>query len=295
VIPIALLLDLGTLLLVAGIFLVLRNLLFASTEFIVHFWRRVFVTWAHKRLQQMGVIEEKPYRERNVLDTRRLAVILVIPILAIAVRDYLLSPIVVLVGLVVLLWMNFQKKQKESAQINEDAEIVALQIRSAMSLDRSILSALSKIELPEGSMKQALTQVVSRLRMHQRPDQAASTLKRLPGSVTARLAALIGFSASITDELQDNLLRTLEEEAHRQKLQRSKTHQTLSLVRGTIRLLQGAVAGAIVFVVLTPAWRTFFLQDIPHRVLLTALITSVTIASLYFEVEVYQMSVGEAF
>ena len=292
---ITLLLDLATLFLIAGIFLVVGNLILATTELLVHFWRRVFVSWAGKRLRQMGVIEEKPYQVKAVLDIRRLAILLAIPILAIAVRDFLLSPMVIIVGLVILLWMNFQKTQKDQAQVNEDAEIVALEMRSLVSVDRSILSALSKIEIPEGSLKQALVQVANRLRMLEPPEQAASALKGLPGSVTARLAALIGYSASITDEIQDSLLLALEQEAHRQKLQRAKTRQTLSLVRGTIRLLQGAVAGAILFVVLTPAWRTFFLQDIPHRVLLTVLVSAVVLASLYFEVEVYQQSLGEAF
>ena len=65
------------------------------------------------------------------------------------------------------------------------------------------------------------------------------------------------------------------------------------LVRGTIRLLQGVVAGAILFVVLSPAWREFFLQDVSHRVLLTVLICAAALASLYFEYEVYQLSYGE--
>jgi len=107
------------------------------------------------------------------------------------------------------------------------------------------------------------------------------------------LSALIAHSAQLTDETQDGLLISLEQEAHRQKLLRSKTHQTLSLVRGTIRLLQGVVAGAILFVVLSPAWREFFLQDVSHRGLLTVLICAAALASLYFEYEVYQLSYGE--
>jgi CHASE1-domain containing sensor protein len=87
----------------------------------------------------------------------------------------------------------------------------------------------------------------------------------------------------------------LEQEAHRQKLLRSKMHQTLALVRGTIRLLQGVVAAAMIFVLLSPTWRDFFLQDIPHRTLLTVLLSGAVLASLYFEVEVYQLGSGEAF
>jgi hypothetical protein len=292
---ISLLFDLGTLLLFAGIYLTINTLLLTMTEIIVHSWRRIFVSWAERRLRQMGVIEAKPSQTKASLDLKRLAILLAIPILAIAVRDLLLSPLVIFIGVGILLWMNFQKKQKERARVNEDAEMVALQIRSMVSVDRSMLSALSKIELPDGAMKQAIFQVTNRLRMRQPPEQAVSELKGLPGSVTARLTALIGLNAKITDEIQDSLLLSLEQEAHRQKLQRSKTHQTLSLVRGTIRLLQGAVAGAVLFVILTPAWRLFFLQDIPHRVLLTVLISAVALASLYFEVEVYQLSLGEAF
>jgi hypothetical protein len=44
-----------------------------------------------------------------------------------------------------------------------------------------------------------------------------------------------------------------------------------------------------------PDWRVFFLQDIPHRTLLTGLLLVAVIASLYFEVEVHQLGNGEAF
>jgi len=142
-------------------------------------------------------------------------------------------------------------------------------------------------------MNRAVEQVASRLRMHQAPHQAAQALKGLPGNVTSRLSALIANNAQLTDEIQDELLVSLEQEAHRQKLLRSKTRQTLSLVRGTIRLLQGVVAASISFVVLSPAWRDFFLQDISHRVLLAVMICGVVLASLYFEYEVYQLSYGE--
>jgi hypothetical protein len=142
-------------------------------------------------------------------------------------------------------------------------------------------------------MNHTIEQVASRLRMHQPPAQAAQALKGLPGNVTSRLSALIANNAQLTEEIQDELLVSLEQEAHRQKLVRSKTRQTLSLVRGTIRLLQGVVAASVSFVVLSPAWRDFFLQDAPHRVLLAVMICGVVLASLYFEYEVYQLSFGE--
>jgi len=207
----------------------------------------------------------------------------------------LLSPLMIVFGLLLIAWMNFQSRQNERGRVNEDAELAALQMRSMLSVDRSLLNALNSIELPGGVLKRSIQQVVTRLQMHQPPDQAAQALKGLPGTVTARLAALIANSARITDEIQSSLLIALEQEAHRQKLLRSKMRQTLALVRGTIRLLQGAVAASLVFVLLSPTWRSFFLQDIPHRTLLTVLMVCSVLASLYFEFEVYQLGSGEAF
>ena len=291
--PFRFLIDAGAVFLAGGVFLALYNTLLSSVEIIVKTWRRTFVSWAGRRLRAMGVIQEKPYQAHNELDWKRLVLLIATPGLAIAVHDFMLSPLVLVIGLIILIWINFQQKQVERAQINEDAEAVALQIRSLMSVDHSLLNALTQVKLPMGVMNHAIEQVASRLRMHQPPAQAAQALKGLPGNVTSRLSALIANNAQLTEEIQEELLVSLEQEAHRQKLVRSKTRQTLSLVRGTIRLLQGVVAASVSFVVLSPAWRDFFLQDAPHRVLLAVMICGVVLASLYFEYEVYQLSFGE--
>lgn len=291
--PFRFLIDAGAVFLAGGIFLALYNTLLSGVEIIVKTWRRTFVSWAGRRLRAMGVIQEKPYQAHNELDWKRLGLLIATPGLAIAVHDFMLSPLVLVIGMIILIWINFQQKQIERAQINEDAEAVALQIRSLMSVDHSLLNALMNVKLPVGVMNHAIEQVASRLRMHQPPAQAAQALKGLPGNVTSRLSALIANNAQLTEEIQEELLVSLEQEAHRQKLVRSKTRQTLSLVRGTIRLLQGVVAASVSFVVLSPAWRDFFLQDAPHRVLLAVMICGVVLASLYFEYEVYQLSFGE--
>lgn len=287
--------NLGVILLAAGIFLCSYHALSTVVEVATRLWKRMFVSWATRRLTDLGIVKTEEDHRQKTLDGKRLAVLITIPVLALAVRDLLLSPLMILFGLLVNAWMNFQSRQNERGRVNEDAELAALQMRSMLSVDRSLLNALSSIELPGGVLKRSIQQVVTRLQMHQPPEQAAQALKGLPGTVTARLAALIANSARITDEIQSSLLVALEQEAHRQKLLRSKMRQTLALVRGTIRLLQGAVAAALVFVLLSPTWRGFFLQDIPHRTLLTVLMICAVLASLYFEYEVYQLGSGEAF
>jgi hypothetical protein len=291
----SLILDAGVILLIVGIFMVSFRLLTAVIEIVTRIWKRMFVSWAARRMRDLGIVKVEEGHSRPELDFKRLVLFVAVPVMALAVRDLLLSPLVLLFGLLLIAWMNFQTRQNERGRINEDAEMAALQMRSLLIVDRSLLNALNGIELPPGVLKRSVQQVVTRLQMHQPPEQSAQSLKGLPGTVTARLAALIANSARITDEIQSSLLVALEQEAHRQKLLRSKMRQTLALVRGTIRLLQGVVAAAMLFVLLSPIWRSFFLQDIPHRTLLTVLMVCAALASLYFEYEVYQLGSGEAF
>ncbi len=291
----SLILDLGVLLLAFGVFLVSLRLFVMGTELATRLWKRFFVSWASRKMRQLRIVHEDNTQKKEELDVKRLAILALIPLLAIAVRDLLLSPLICLFGLLIWSWVNYQEHQTERSRVNEDAEIAALQMRSLLSVDRSLLNALNGINLPDGLLKRNLQKVIARLQMHQPPEQAVQALHGLPGNVTARLAALIGNSARITDEVHASLLVALEQEAHRQKLLRSKMTQTLALVRGTIRLLQGVVAAAVCFVLLNPTWRNFFLQDIPHRTLLTVLLICSIVASLYFEFEVYQLGRGEAF
>lgn len=291
----SLILDGGGILLGVGVLLSSYHLMNGLVELFSRMWKRIFMTWARRRLTDLGIVQASDAKTKPALNIKRLSIFLAIPFLALAVRDYLLSPLMIIFGGLIIVWLDFQARQKEIEKVNEDAEIAALQVRSLLQVDRSLLNALNGIQIPDGALKRSLQQVISRLQMHQPPEEAVRSLQGLPGTITARLSALIANSARTTDDMQSALLQTLEQEAHRQKLLRSKIRQTLALVRGTIRLLQGATAAALVFVLLSPTWRTFFLQDIPHRTLMTVLIVCAVLASLYFEYEVYQMGSSEAF
>jgi hypothetical protein len=291
----SLLLNVAFLLSVAGLTLVCFGLFSSAGEILVRLWQRVFRRWTAGKLQVLGMVRKENNEGRSQLDWKRLMLVALIPVLALAVQDFLLSPLVVIIGVLLFIWMRFQNRQADNGRVNEDAEIAALQLRSLMEVDHSLQNAVKGLELPAGSMKKALEELADRLQMRQPPDQAVLPLYALPGKVTARLAILIANSARITEDVQASLLSGLEQEAHRQKLLRSKMRQTLALVRGTIRLLQGVTAAVMGFVLLSPIWRSFFLQDLSHRTLLTALLICSVVASLYFEFEVYQLGSGEAF
>lgn len=100
-IPLRLLIDAGAVFLSAGIFLTLYNLFITTTEIILRFWRKTFISWAGRRLQGLGILQEKPYRAQVELDWKRLLAWLVIPLLALTVQDVMLSPLVLLIGLAI--------------------------------------------------------------------------------------------------------------------------------------------------------------------------------------------------
>ncbi len=281
--------------LILGIFLSSRVLLENGCAILTSLWRRLCAPWTALRLRDLGILQEEKHTRKVTFAWRRLIIPVIAVSIAVAVGDALVSPLVLLSGAAALMWAQYQSAEAQRAKVNEDAELAVLQMRSLLNVDHSLLNSLNAIDLPDGSLKTAIQEVASRLQMHQPPEQAALALKNLPGAVTARLAALIANSSRITDEVQMGLFQAVEAEAHRQKALRSKTRQTLALVRGTIRLLQGVAAAATVFVLLTPDWRFFFLQDVPHRVLLTVLLLCAVFASLYFEFEVHQLGRGEAF
>ncbi len=291
----SLLLNLAFALLVAGVALMSSGILGGTIELVTKLWQRVFKRWTQGKLQDLGMVRNAGSKNDTPIDWKPLVLILTIPVLAIWVHDFLLSPLVILIGGLGVFWMRFQARQADKNRVNEDAEMASLQLRSLLEVDHSLLSAIQSIDLPVGTMKKAFAELANRLQMRQPPDQAVQPLRVLPGKVTARLGVLIANSAHITEDLQSALLKELERETHRQKLIRSKIRETLALVRGTVRLLQGVVATAIGFVLLSPDWRNFFLQDTSHRVLLTTLILCAILASLYFEFEIYQLSSGEGF
>ena len=104
------LIDAGAVILAAGIFLTLYNMMLTGVEIAVNTWRRIFVSWAGHRLRAMGVIQEKPYLVHNELDWKRLALLIATPGLALVIHDFILSPLVLLIGMAILTWVNFQQK-----------------------------------------------------------------------------------------------------------------------------------------------------------------------------------------
>jgi hypothetical protein len=155
----------------------------------------MFASWTTLRLRDLGILREEKSRQRLAVDWAQILIFIAILLIAAAVHDALLSPLILLFGMSAFAWSRYQASEAQRMRVNEDAELGTLQMRSLLNVDHSLLNALNGLELPEGALRNAIRDVAARLQMHQQPEQAALALKELPGTVTARLAALIANSA----------------------------------------------------------------------------------------------------
>jgi len=287
--------TLATLVLVAGLGLVGHALISTLQETLERLWKRRF-HWASERLKALSGSSAKAGKEaRAPIRLQSLWPCLAALPVALLLHDTLLSLLAILVGVALAAWLGYQGGLTSRDRIEEHSEMLALRLRSLLPVEHSVLACLQKAraEQPPGELALALSQVCARLEMKQAVRLAYEPLLRLPGATTHRLAVLLVESVGTREIVQMELLALVESEIHHRRLLRSKIRQSLTLVRGTIRVLQGAVAAGLVATVSLPMWREYFLADASHRTLLVFLVALAALASLYFEYEVMQMMRGE--
>ncbi len=287
--------DLVTVILIVGISLVFFLALLTCVEVIHRVWQRR-VVGAGSKIRSFLLLDGSGSDGKDTpLELRTLLPFLMIPVLALAVRDGMLSGVILVAGIGLVLWLRGVRKQKQQMKIEDQTEQLILHLRSLLSLEHSILGSLKKAlaELPKGDLSRAVAQTCSRLEMKQTPGQAYAPMANLPGPIPQRLATLLAESMDTSEEVQMNLLGMLERETEYRRTIQIKLRQNITLVKGTIRVLQGAVVAGLAATLSLPIWREYFLADVPHRILFTFLIAVTGAASLYFEYEVNRLMQGE--
>ncbi|RPI22662.1 MAG: hypothetical protein EHM70_23500 [Chloroflexota bacterium] len=279
--------NIATVALVLGAGLALQAILSAGFETIERLSRRR-VSWAARRLRSTMAIHQAlnlDIENMTSMDwVKRFWPFLAVPLIGLLVRDAMLVFLAALVALAFVWWTGFSIGQTRRDALDDHAEILILRIRSLLPIEHSVVRSLKKSvgELPPGELALAVRNVVARLEMKESPQQAYTALRRLPGTMVRRLAVLLAGSASTREDVQMDLLGMLEREIHHQRTMRTKLRQALSLIRGTMRALQGGFAAALTGAFIFPISRDYFLMDVSRRVMLIALVMAPLLASLYF-------------
>lgn len=84
-------------------------------ELFSRMWKRILVDSGQTPASRSaGIVQASDAKTKPALNIKRLSIFLVIPLLALAVRDYLLSPLMVVFGALIIVRLDFQARQKRS-------------------------------------------------------------------------------------------------------------------------------------------------------------------------------------
>lgn len=176
-------------------------------------------------------------------------------------------------------------------KMNEDASSLILQFASRYPISRSLTKTLkdTSTSLPGGEVRRAMEACLARLQMNQRVSEAMKPLQPLEYPVLSRFGQVL---ASAQDTNHDIFMKTLEIlrnevegslDLHRQ------ARQSLTLVRGTVRVLQVVAGLALMIASVLPNWRTYFLAGSKNWMLFVGILGVAVLGSLYVETEMRQM------
>jgi hypothetical protein len=292
----------------AGVYLLSRQaldlILDLSTGF-VGYVRRQWQPRVMRRL--MTVIQEEPLRQAvqkqegrpstrlllYSLSRLRIVWIAVGILAALLLSDAMLSPVALTAILVGGELYRAQLYHQRMGRLNEDVGNLVVQFQSRYPLNRSLVKTLQEAAnvMPSGETRSAVESTLARLRMNMAIVEAVKPLQLLPHPVMRQLAGLI---AEVQDTNQDvflETLRLLQEEVESKLDLRQQARQSLTLVRGTVRILQIVLLAAMIAVSILPAWRHYFVSSAKNWLLLISMLAVGALGSLYAEAEMLQLEV----
>ncbi len=209
-------------------------------------------------------------------------------VLAVAVRDVLLSPYLALLGAGLTWFLRQQRTRKTQAAITNQVKALVVLFRSRFAVGESPFSVLVEIEddLPKGAVAAAVRQAVNTYQTSGSVEKALASLRGLHNPYLARLAMVLETSGSASTEAISDEVKRIEADLKARDRLAGQARASLALLKGTVRFLQAANLAAIVASVALPLWRDFFTSTLQRRGTFLAATLFLTLASLYFDQEI---------
>lgn len=209
-------------------------------------------------------------------------------ILAVGMRDALLSPYLVLLGTGLTWFLRSRRTRKTQAAITNQVKALVVLFRSRFAVGESPFSVLVEIEddLPKGTVAAAIRQAVNTYQTSGSVEKALAPLRGLHNPYLARLAMVLETSGSASTEAIVAEVAHIEDDLKERDRLAGQARASLALLKGTVRFLQTANLAAIVASVALPLWRDFFTSTLQRRGTFLAATLFLTLASLYFDQEI---------
>jgi hypothetical protein len=193
--------------------------------------------------------------------------ILAAVILAVWIQDWMLSPIMVVVGAVVSSALFTRMSRRFYNQLTDELEMLILQFVSRYPLRNSVATALSEAadQLPKGMLREAAASTATRLKL-QDSGNPFRDLMAVPHPVARRFAGVLMRAGFASPEVFLDLLGQLRKDTESRRELQQRVRRDLTLESATITILQVVLIASLAAVVLIPSWKTYYTGSIGNRV-----------------------------
>jgi hypothetical protein len=283
-----------------GFFLFGHGLILATEDLLFGLWEWFLRTFSPSaiRLREMAQESRSPrIMQTGVRGTLTSTIllpvlrypfpILVAVVLAIWIQDWLLSPIMILVGAVISAALFTRLSRRYYNQITDELEMLILQFVSRYPLRNSVATALSESadQLPKGVLHDAASNTATRLKL-QDGSNPYRDLLAIPHPVARRFAGVLMRAGFASPEVFLDLLGQLRKDTESRRELSQRVRRDLTLESATITILQVVLIISLVAAALLPAWRDYYTGSVSNRVIYLALVLTGVVGTVIGENEV---------
>jgi hypothetical protein len=187
-------------------------------------------------------------------------------VLAILARDWVFSPLMVLVGAAISTTLFSRARRAYYNRLTDELEMLILQFVSRYPLRNSVATALSESadQLPKGMLNRAASNAATRLKLGE-GDRPFRDLIDVPHPVARRFAGVLMRAGFAAPEVFLDLLGQLRKETERRRELQQRVRSDLTLEVATITVLQVVLILSLVAAALLPSWREYYTSSLGNR------------------------------
>ncbi len=193
--------------------------------------------------------------------------------LAVWIRDWMLSPIMIIVGAVISSALFSRMSRRFYNQLTDELEMLILQFVSRYPLRNSVATALSEAsdQLPRGLLRDAAAGTATRLKL-QAGGNPYRDLIAVPHPVARRFAGVLMRAGMASPEVFLDLLGQLRKDTESRRELQQRVRRDLTLESATITILQVVLIASLIAVALIPSWKVYYVGSFGNRVVYLVLV-----------------------
>jgi Flp pilus assembly protein TadB len=209
-------------------------------------------------------------------------------ILAVVMRDVLLSPYLVLLGTGLTYFFRARRARKAQSAVTEQVRVLIVLFRSRYAVGESPFAVLVEIQddLPKGPVALAVRRATNIYQTNGSVAEALAPLRDLKNPYLVRLVMVLETSGSASTEVVVDEIRRIEDDLKERDRLAGQARASLALIKGTVKFLQATNLTAVVVAATLPMWRDFFTSTLQRRGTFLAATMFLVLASIYFDQEI---------